>query len=79
MNVIGPQSPFDPKGIRIFKRFLKYVEDNYIEDVEKIFEEISIKRLIKDKRKSMSEAVEALDFETAAIVRDEIRELEGRL
>ena len=32
---------------------------------------------IKDKRKQMAEAVEALDFETAAILRDEIAALEG--
>jgi len=33
---------------------------------------------IKDKRKQMEEAVEALDFETAALIRDEIARLEGR-
>jgi excinuclease ABC subunit B len=32
---------------------------------------------IKDKRKQMADAVEALDFETAAIIRDEIYTLEG--
>jgi len=36
------------------------------------------KKLIKEKNKQMSEAVKNLDFETAAILRDEIRELEGR-
>lgn len=35
------------------------------------------KAFIKDKRAQMSEAVEALDFETAAILRDEIYALEG--
>ncbi len=34
------------------------------------------KKLIKEKNKQMSEAVKNLDFETAAILRDEIRELE---
>ena len=34
-----------------------------------------IKKLIKEKEKAMSEAVKVLDFETAAIVRDEIKEL----
>ncbi len=33
---------------------------------------------IKDKRRQMEEAVEALDFETAAIIRDEILTLEGK-
>ncbi|MDB5189557.1 MAG: UvrB, excinuclease subunit excinuclease subunit [Parcubacteria group bacterium] len=33
---------------------------------------------LKDKRKQMGEAVEALDFETAAILRDEIYILEGK-
>jgi excinuclease ABC subunit B len=35
-----------------------------------------IKRIIKRKEAEMSEAVKVLDFETAALVRDEIRELE---
>jgi excinuclease ABC subunit B len=33
---------------------------------------------IKDKRQQMAEAVESLDFETAAIIRDEILTLEGK-
>jgi excinuclease ABC subunit B len=33
---------------------------------------------IKDKRKQMADAVEELDFETAAIIRDEILTLEGK-
>lgn len=35
-------------------------------------------KLLKLKRKQMSEAVKELDFETAAILRDEIKTLEGR-
>lgn len=35
------------------------------------------KKFIKEKRKQMDEAVKELDFETAAIIRDEIRALEG--
>ncbi len=35
-----------------------------------------IKKLIKEKNRQMTEAVEKLDFETAAILRDEIKELE---
>lgn len=37
------------------------------------------KTLIKQKKLQMAEAVKNLDFETAAIIRDEIYELEGRL
>lgn len=36
------------------------------------------KAFLKDKRRQMEEAVEALDFETAAILRDEIYALEGK-
>ncbi|MDO8183445.1 MAG: excinuclease ABC subunit UvrB [bacterium] len=35
----------------------------------------NIKKLLKEKEKQMSEAVKNLDFETAAILRDEIKEL----
>lgn len=35
------------------------------------------KKLIKEKRKQMEKAVKILDFETAAIIRDEIRSLES--
>ena len=35
------------------------------------------KTLIKRKREEMAEAVERLDFETAALIRDEIYRLEG--
>jgi excinuclease ABC subunit B len=35
-----------------------------------------LRKLIKEKNKQMTEAVKNLDFETAAILRDEIRELE---
>ena len=45
---------------------------------EKLFVK-SPKKLIKVKKKEMEEAVRDLDFETAAILRDEIRELEKRL
>lgn len=37
------------------------------------------KKVIKQKMKEMEDAVRDLDFETAAILRDEIRELESRL
>lgn len=35
------------------------------------------KKVLKEKRRQMEEAVEVLDFETAAILRDEIKVLEG--
>ena len=38
-----------------------------------------VKKLLKEKEKQMNEAVRDLDFETAAILRDEIREIEKRL
>ncbi|MCR4284324.1 MAG: excinuclease ABC subunit UvrB [Parcubacteria group bacterium] len=42
---------------------------------KKLFEK-NPKKLIKDKEKQMSQAVKELDFETAAILRDEIKEIE---
>ena len=43
----------------------------------KLYEE-DPEAFLKDKRSQMADAVEALDFETAAILRDEIYTLEGR-
>ena len=37
----------------------------------------SITKLIKEKRKQMHEAADNLDFETAALIRDEIQKLES--
>ena len=37
----------------------------------------NVKKLIQDKKKQMAEAVKILDFETAAIIRDELKELES--
>ncbi len=51
--------------------------DMLLETDEKIFEK-NPQKLIKEKRDQMEEAVRDLDFETAAIIRDEIRELELR-
>jgi protein-arginine kinase activator protein McsA len=45
---------------------------------KKISKEDQAKKLIKEKNKQMSEAVKNLDFETAAILRDEIRALENK-
>jgi len=45
---------------------------------EKIFQK-NPKKFIKEKQKKMDAAVKILDFETAAIIRDEIRALENRV
>lgn len=45
-------------------------------EVDKKLFEKNPKKLIKDKEKQMSQAVKELDFETAAILRDEIKEIE---
>ena len=49
-----------------------------LETDEKLFKKAP-KKLIKQKTKEMEDAVKFLDFETAAILRDEIRALEKRL
>lgn len=49
-----------------------------LETDEKLFKKAP-KKLIKNKMKEMEEAVKNLDFETAAILRDEIRALEAKL
>jgi excinuclease ABC subunit B len=49
-----------------------------LETDEKIFAK-SPKKLIKNKKQEMEEAVKNLDFETAAILRDEIIALDKRL
>ncbi|HEY4528347.1 MAG TPA: excinuclease ABC subunit UvrB [Candidatus Paceibacterota bacterium] len=49
-----------------------------LETDEKLFKK-SPKKLIRQKMKEMEEAVKWLDFESAAIIRDEIRELEKKL
>ncbi len=46
--------------------------------IDEVFYKKSPKKLIKEKRKQMNEAVKNLDFETAAILRDEIRILENK-
>jgi excinuclease ABC subunit B len=43
---------------------------------EKVYAE-NPKKLIKQKNAEMNQAVQDLDFETAAIIRDELRELQG--
>ena len=45
-------------------------------DIEKNQFKGNITKLIKEKKKQMAEAVKVLDFETAALIRDEIKMLE---
>jgi excinuclease ABC subunit B len=45
---------------------------------DEMFNKFLYDRIIKLKRKQMAEAVKELDFETAAILRDEIKVIEGR-
>ncbi len=52
--------------------------DTLLETDAKLFEK-NPKKLIKAKMNEMEEAVKILDFETAAILRDEIKVLEGKL
>ncbi len=52
--------------------------DTLLETDAKLFDK-NPKKLIKAKHKEMEEAVHILDFESAAILRDEIKELESRL
>ncbi len=47
-------------------------------DVDRELYKKNPKKLIKEKRRQMEEAVKILDFETAAIIRDEIQALEGK-
>jgi protein-arginine kinase activator protein McsA len=46
-------------------------------EIDKKLYEKNPAKLIKEKTKQMNDAVKILDFETAAILRDEIKELEG--
>jgi len=57
---------------------LRTEHDKTVRELLKIDEEfarINPQKLIKDKEKAMEEAVKILDFETAAIIRDELLEL----
>jgi excinuclease ABC subunit B len=52
---------------------------DYLLNIDKKMYDKDPKKFIKQKEKQMNEAVKVLDFETAAILRDEIKELETRL
>jgi protein-arginine kinase activator protein McsA len=48
-------------------------------DVERAKDPKELKKLIAERREAMEEAVSILDFETAALIRDEIHKLEEKL
>ena len=68
------------KEIRDIAASMRTEHDKTVHDLlqldEKLYEE-DPKAFIADKRRQMAEAVESLDFETAAILRDEIYRLAG--
>ncbi len=64
------------KNVKDIMEHLKTEHDNAVNELLEIDLKIaktSPKKLIKEKEKQMSEAVKVLDFETAAIIRDEIK------
>ena len=71
------------------KKLIKDITDQLSSDhkkavtsLVKIDEEAFLKapkKILKEKRDQMEAAVEMLDFETAALLRDEMRELEAKL
>jgi excinuclease ABC subunit B len=70
------------KEIRDITKSLESDRDRAIQDILAIDlangkKPTQIKKLIKEKTKQMTAAVKELDFETAAILRDEIKELEN--
>ena len=66
------------KNIHDITDQLRSEHDKAVKELVKIDGEMARtnpQKLIKDRERAMSEAVKVLDFETAAIIRDEIREL----
>jgi excinuclease ABC subunit B len=64
------------KNVKDIMEHLKTEHDNAVNELLEIDLKIAKtapKKLIKEKEKQMSEAVKILDFETAAIIRDEIK------
>jgi excinuclease ABC subunit B len=69
------------KAIKDITEQIRSEHDNTVQEMLKIEQKMyekNPKKLIKEKRKQMNEAVKKLDFETAAILRDEIRALENK-
>lgn len=70
------------KKIQDITESLRSEHDRAVAELARIDEEIAIKnpeKFIKDKEKAMSEAVKTLDFETAALIRDEIAMLKEKM
>lgn len=72
INNILEQFGFDPKKVKNRKSREKVLEMDLKGDAR------PIKEIIKDKKQKMKEAAESLEFELAAILRDEINQLEKR-
>lgn len=69
------------KEIRSIADQLRTAHDETVDTLLKVDMELfkkNPKKVLKEKRRQMEEAVAVLDFETAAIIRDEIRYLEGK-
>jgi excinuclease ABC subunit B len=64
------QFGLDPKALKTKKRAKAILEMDLMGDAR------PLKEIIKDKKQKMKEAAEGLEFELAAILRDEIKELE---
>ncbi|XKT75071.1 MAG: excinuclease ABC subunit UvrB [Patescibacteria group bacterium UBA2103] len=67
------------KEIKDIAEQLRSEHQKTVDEILKVEEELykkNPKKFIKEKRTQMEEAVERLDFETAAIIRDQIAELE---
>ncbi|OHA16932.1 MAG: excinuclease ABC subunit B [Candidatus Taylorbacteria bacterium RIFCSPHIGHO2_02_FULL_45_28] len=78
-NGITPQTII--KAIHDITDQLRTEHDKAVNEMVKIDEELARtnpKQLMKMKQEQMEEAVKALDFETAALVRDELIEIERR-
>lgn len=70
------------KEIRSIADQLRTEHDETVDELLKVDMDLfkkAPKKVLKEKRRQMEEAVAILDFETASIIRDEIRYLEGEL
>ncbi|MBI2990218.1 MAG: excinuclease ABC subunit UvrB [Candidatus Magasanikbacteria bacterium] len=75
-NILAEFGIGDEKGISTDKRMKKRRVE--IARLDTLGDERDIKEIIKDKEQKMKEAARGLEFELAALLRDEIRELEAR-
>jgi excinuclease ABC subunit B len=67
------QFGLDPKALKTKKRAKAILDMDLMGDAR------PLKEIIKDKKQKMKEAAEGLEFELAAILRDEIHELEKEM